>query len=164
MEPNLGDDDLRLFFTMFDTGTTILEGIVEDGLIERGFDDVNDEDLRAWLRRHGARQITRGPGPVRPRALRHGVRLPGRRRQDSPNMAAGTAVHDLLRIFFTYREAFAWKMQAGMGDTVFTPFYEVLKKRGVTVRVLPPRLEAGALARPQLGRHDRRHPPGAAQG
>ena len=46
-------------------------------------------------------------------------------------MAAGTAVHDLLRIFFTYREAFAWKMQAGMGDTVFTPFYEVLKKRGV---------------------------------
>ena len=48
-----------------------------------------------------------------------------------PNMAAGTAVHDLLRIFFTYRGAFAWKMQAGMGDTVFTPFYEVLKRRGV---------------------------------
>ena len=48
-----------------------------------------------------------------------------------PDMAAGTAVHDLLRIFFTYRGAFAWKMQAGMGDTVFTPFYEVLKRRGV---------------------------------
>ena len=51
---------------------------------------------------------------------------------NTPDMAAGTAVHDLLRIFFTYRGSFAWKMQAGMGDTVFTPFYEVLKKRGVS--------------------------------
>ena len=49
VEPNLGDDDLRLFFTMFDTGTTILEGIIEDGLIEFGFDHVNHEDLREWL-------------------------------------------------------------------------------------------------------------------
>ena len=131
MEPNLGDDDLRLFFTMFDTGTTILAGIVEDGLIERGFDGVNDEDLREWLRRHGARQITVGPGPVRARRSTTWRSPISTATSSTPNMAAGTAVHDLLRIFFTYRGAFAWKMQAGMGDTVFTPFYEVLKKRGV---------------------------------
>ncbi len=130
VEPNLGDDDLRLFFTMFDTGTTILEGIVEDGLIERGFDGVNDEDLRAWLVRHGAHQITVDQGPF-VRGLYDMAFAYTNGDVSTPDMAAGTAIHDLLRIFFTYREAFAWKMQAGMGDTVFTPFYEVLKKRGV---------------------------------
>src|SRR5439155_1264022 len=33
--------------------------------------------------------------------------------------------------FFTYRGSFFWRMQAGMGDVVFAPFYEVLRRRGV---------------------------------
>ena len=32
---------------------------------------------------------------------------------------------------FDYKGAVFWKMQAGMGDTVFTPLYEVLRARGV---------------------------------
>jgi uncharacterized protein with NAD-binding domain and iron-sulfur cluster len=36
-----------------------------------------------------------------------------------------------MRMFFTYRGALFWKMQAGMGDVVFAPAYEVLKRRGV---------------------------------
>jgi uncharacterized protein with NAD-binding domain and iron-sulfur cluster len=34
-------------------------------------------------------------------------------------------------MFFTYRGAFFWRMNAGMGDIVFTPLYQVLKQRGV---------------------------------
>lgn len=34
-------------------------------------------------------------------------------------------------MFFTYRGAMFWKMRAGMGDVVFAPYYEVLKRRGV---------------------------------
>jgi uncharacterized protein with NAD-binding domain and iron-sulfur cluster len=41
------------------------------------------------------------------------------------------ALRTLLRTGWTYKGAFAWKMQAGMGDTVFTPLYEVLRRRGV---------------------------------
>jgi len=37
-------------------------------------------------------------------------------------------------MFFTYRGSLFWKMRAGMGDIVFAPFYEVLKRRGVTFR------------------------------
>jgi uncharacterized protein with NAD-binding domain and iron-sulfur cluster len=48
-----------------------------------------------------------------------------------PRIAAGQALRGALRAFFTYRGAFFWKMQAGMGDAVFAPFYEVLKRRGV---------------------------------
>ena len=43
-----------------------------------------------------------------------------------PRVAAGQALRGLLRLFFSYRGAFFWKMRAGMGDVVFAPFYEVL--------------------------------------
>ena len=44
----------------------------------------------------------------------------------------------MLRAFFTYRGAFFWKMQSGMGDIVFAPLYEVLAPPGSSIRVLPP--------------------------
>ena len=31
----------------------------------------------------------------------------------------------------SYKSAIFWKMQAGMGDTIFTPLHQVLEKRGV---------------------------------
>ena len=46
-------------------------------------------------------------------------------------LAAGVALRGAMRMFFTYKGALFWKMQAGMGDVVFAPLYEVLKRRGV---------------------------------
>ena len=37
----------------------------------------------------------------------------------------------MLRIGLTYKGSFMWKMNAGMGDTIFAPLFQVLKKRGV---------------------------------
>jgi uncharacterized protein with NAD-binding domain and iron-sulfur cluster len=37
----------------------------------------------------------------------------------------------MIRIVSEYKGAVLWKMQAGMGDTVFTPMYDVLRSRGV---------------------------------
>src|SRR5262249_23017777 len=48
-----------------------------------------------------------------------------------PRIAAGQALRSMLRAFFTYRGSFFWRMRAGMGDVVFAPFYEVLRRRGV---------------------------------
>jgi uncharacterized protein with NAD-binding domain and iron-sulfur cluster len=48
-----------------------------------------------------------------------------------PDIAAGASLKTLIRMAFTYKGALIWKMQAGMGDTVFAPFYLALKKRGV---------------------------------
>ena len=48
--PALEDDpDLRFFFTIVDTGVSTIAGIVKDGVLEHGFDVVNDEDWAAWL-------------------------------------------------------------------------------------------------------------------
>ena len=64
-----------------------------------------------------------------------------------PFQAAGLAVRGSLRMFFTFRGAFFWRMQAAMGDVVFAPFYEVLKRRGVTFKFFH-RLENLRLADP----------------
>jgi uncharacterized protein with NAD-binding domain and iron-sulfur cluster len=48
-----------------------------------------------------------------------------------PKVSAGVALRGFLRAFFTYRGALFWKMCGGMGDIVFAPLYELLRRRGV---------------------------------
>ena len=70
-----------------------------------------------------------------------------------PRISAGVALRCMVRSFFTYRGAFFWRMQAGMGDIVFAPFYEVLKLRGVRFEFFH-RLEHLRLADPALLKDD----------
>jgi uncharacterized protein with NAD-binding domain and iron-sulfur cluster len=132
------DPDLRFYFTIFDTIASMTAGIVEDGVLEHGFDAINDEEWSDWLARHGAKEVTIGRTPAeRAPVLRamYDVAFcyPGGDISRA-NVAAGAATNDLLRLLFTYRGSVMYKMQAGMGDTVFGPFYEVLKRRGVDFR------------------------------
>jgi uncharacterized protein with NAD-binding domain and iron-sulfur cluster len=129
---------LRLGFTMIDIMASTLHGVVEDDILEKGFGAIDDEEWCDWLRRHGAKELTLGATPAeRCPALRavYDVAF-GYVEGDiaKANVAAGTATSDLLRLCTDYRGSMMWKMQAGMGDTVFTPFYEVLRRRGVRFR------------------------------
>ena len=58
------DPELRFYFTAVDAGVSTVAGIVEDGVLERGFDVINDEDWAQWLRRHGASELTIGRTPA----------------------------------------------------------------------------------------------------
>jgi hypothetical protein len=74
----------------------------------------------------------------------------------------------MLRVYFDYYESVLLKMQAGMGDTIFAPIYEVLKKRGVKFKyfhrlrdVIPSEdgtvidaLKIGVQATPKSGDYD----------
>ena len=51
-----------------------------------------------------------------------------------PDLATGKALQAMIRIVSEYKGAVLWKMQAGMGDTVFAPLYDVLRSRGVRFR------------------------------
>jgi uncharacterized protein with NAD-binding domain and iron-sulfur cluster len=129
------DPHLRLFFTMVDAIAATVTGIVDDGVLERGFDTVNDQEWAAWLRRHGAHEVTLGRTPAERSPVLRAVYdvafgYPGGD-IDKANVAAGTATNDLLRLMFSYRGSLMYKMQAGMGDAVFTPLYQVLRRRGV---------------------------------
>jgi len=132
------DAQLRLFFTMFDTFASAMAGVATDGVLEHGWNVINDRDLCEWLSAHGAKEVTVGATPAERSPLLRAVydvafAYPGGVIANA-NAAAGTAMNDLLRLAFCYRGHFFYRMTAGMGDTVFTPLYEVLKHRGVEFR------------------------------
>ncbi len=107
-------------------------GILSDDVFTKGWDSIDDLDLRAWLAKYGANQVTLDSAPLRGiYDLVFGY-VSGQVKDG--RFAAGTAMRGIMRMLFTYKGAIFFKMQAGMGDTVFTPLYEVLKKRGVTFK------------------------------
>jgi uncharacterized protein with NAD-binding domain and iron-sulfur cluster len=122
--------ELRHLAMGLNVGITVFKGMLADGVFTRGFDIVNDEDLRAWLRRHGG-----DPELCVNSTIVRGVYDLFFAYEDGdyarPSVEAGTALRGLLRIGFAYKGSFMYRMQAGMGDVVFAPLYQVLERRGV---------------------------------
>lgn len=133
LEENVGKNDKnRYTWEVIDLVIAIMIGIIREGLVfnPRGFDAIDHKECREWLLENGA-----SPRAVNSAFVRGlfdlAMAYPGgdvRR----PALAAGQAIRGSLRMFFSYRGSLFWKMRAGMGDVVFAPLYEVLKKRGVT--------------------------------
>jgi uncharacterized protein with NAD-binding domain and iron-sulfur cluster len=123
-------DRIRRAAIMLEVWLTVLRGMLADGVFTRGFDVINGEDLRAWLARHGGDPVLCvNSAPVHAMyaqlfAFEDGD--PAR-----PNLEAGTALRWMMRMSFAYRGSVVYRMQAGMGDAVFAPLYQVLARRGV---------------------------------
>jgi uncharacterized protein with NAD-binding domain and iron-sulfur cluster len=121
------NDEIRHLLIIFDTAIGIVHGILSDGVLEKGFAAIEDQDFFGWLANNGCRwavsPLTRG---MYDGAFAYENGDPGK-----PRAAAGSIVHGALRLMFTYRGSFMWWMNAGMGDTIFTPIYKALLHRGV---------------------------------
>ena len=117
----------------------------------RGLDAIEDFECREWLRLNGASlRALQAPYIRGLYDLSMGYEDGDLNR---PRLSAGQGVRGSLRTFFGYRGAFMWRMRAGMGDVVFAPLYEALKRRGVgfeffhrltNVGLPPPRPEGSA--------------------
>jgi uncharacterized protein with NAD-binding domain and iron-sulfur cluster len=131
--PWIDHDHVRRFAIMLDLTITVTAGVIADDVLADGFGKLNREDLWAWLRRHGAERLTLEHAAVIKALydLVFAYRDGDKRR---PDLAAGKALQAMIRIVCEYKGAILWKMQAGMGDTVFTPLYDVLRRRGVRFR------------------------------
>jgi uncharacterized protein with NAD-binding domain and iron-sulfur cluster len=121
------DDDLRRFFIIIDTAMATLVGMIEDDVLGKGFMAIEDYDMIEWLGKHGCvipdSAITLGMYDA---CFGYENGDPNKRR-----MAAGSTLYGSLRLMFTYRGALMWWMNAGMGETIMSPIYLVLKSRGV---------------------------------
>ena len=86
-----------------------------------------------WLARHGAEVDHERPdrNSVFLRGVYDGSFAFVDGDPNRPNMAAGRALQGAIRCLFHYNGSVLWRMQAGMGDTVIAPLYEVLRARGV---------------------------------
>lgn len=125
------DDSLRSAWEIVDLLLAVVRGGLRFRLLTdpRGFDAIDDYDCREWLRLNGASE-----GSINSAFIRALYDLSFSFEDGDvsrPRVAAGQALRGSFRAFLTYRGAFFWKMQSGMGDVVFAPFYEVLKRRGV---------------------------------
>lgn len=141
------NDETRRIWELVDLVLAILRGSVRFGLAThpKGFDAIDDYDWREWLRLNGASEAALDSAFLRGVydllfAYEDGD-------PERPRMAAGQALRGAVRMFFTYRGALFWKMSSGMGDIVFAPLYEVLRRRGVSFRFFH-RLENVRLADP----------------
>jgi uncharacterized protein with NAD-binding domain and iron-sulfur cluster len=125
------DDEARRRWEIVDLVLAVLVGVVRFGLLgnPRGLDAINHFDCREWLQLNGASEHALNSAFLR--GLYDLVFAYEGGDPSRPRLAAGDALRGGFRMFYTYRGAFFWKMRGGMGDVVFAPFYEVLRRRGV---------------------------------
>jgi uncharacterized protein with NAD-binding domain and iron-sulfur cluster len=135
LELLVGDDpELNWCWVVIDLALSSMLGVLRFGLITdpRGFDAINDYDIREWLRLNGASERSLNSALMRGAYDLAFAYEDGDYRR--PRHAAGVGLRGTLRMLFSSRGSIFWKMRAGMGDIVFAPLYEVLKNRGVSFK------------------------------
>ncbi len=134
------NDEYRHTWIMLNFSYANLRGALHEDVLIRGFDVLNEYDYREWLA-----QYAFDDGGV---TLNSSYMLaiydamfayvdgdnvcpPDQPFPPKAKIEAGTAMRCGIRQFLMCKGAGVYKMQAGMGDTIFAPMYEVLKRRGV---------------------------------
>jgi len=126
-------DDLRVrrLAIILDMALTSVIGILNDRIVARGFGCVDDEDYRAWFRRHGAHELTVASPNIGGLYAAVFAYKDGHTDLENQSLMAGVSLRGALRMILAYKDAPMYKMNAGMGDVVFAPMYRVLENRGV---------------------------------
>ena len=125
-------DTPRRVWMQIDLLLTIAIGMLDEGIVAKGFDVINKYDFREWLRDQGADPLV-VDGPLIQALYDIFFAYEGGDTKRS-NVEAGNALRGSLRTILTYQGHVLWKMRAGMGDTVFAPLYLALRQRGVTFK------------------------------
>jgi uncharacterized protein with NAD-binding domain and iron-sulfur cluster len=127
----LADDRHRHLWEIADLCMATVFGIIRHGLLSdpRGLDAIEDYECRDWLMMNGA--SARSVQSPYIRGL-YDLSMGYVDGDDCrPLLSAGQGIRGCLRTFFGYRGAVMWRLRAGMGDVVFAPLYEALRRRGV---------------------------------
>lgn len=119
----------RRSFILLDFMLTLFSGFIADNVWERGFDALDDEDFKDWLKRHGASDLTLSSSiPIMTPNVLFAYENGDTSRP--PVMGAGAFLHWSF-LSFNDLGSYAWMFAAGTGETVIAPIYQVLKERGV---------------------------------
>ncbi len=125
--------DVRKMWVALNLTGSAVCGMLNDDVFFHGFNYLDKYDLAEWLGNNGANETTtKKSGPIR--GIYDLVFGFVKGDVQKPAFAAGTALRGILRMLFTYKGALMFRMEAGMGDIVATPFYQVLLARGVTFK------------------------------
>lgn len=125
------DGIVALFARVLDTGTATLRGLISLGHWD--LNEIDGHEYIDWLLANGASDAVRDLQKAPELRALYDLAFAYQPTPEGlkPNFAAGAAVRALIRIFGTYKGSPIYEMQAGMGEAVIAPLYEVLKARGV---------------------------------
>lgn len=121
------DDELRRAVIFIDTGLSIVVGMNRDDVLCKGFLSIDDMNFSDWLAKHGCCY----PDSAIALGVYDGLFAYENGDPALPRIAAGSALYTFLRLALTYRGAVMYWMNAGMGETIFSPIYLALLNRGV---------------------------------
>ncbi len=119
-----------------DYAIALMKGYIRDVLPDwnKGIEKLDEIEYRAWLKTAGMSDKYLSFAPVR---VLYDLAFAYERGDSSTiangRIAAGSGLRALLMMTLDYKGAPLWKMNAGMGDTIFSPMYSVLKARGVDI-------------------------------
>ncbi|MFC5605438.1 FAD-dependent oxidoreductase [Variovorax soli] len=131
-------DTLSHLLILADLGLSAAIGWFFDlmGKGQAGYDALNALDFRAWLGRHGATDAALNSAPIRALYdLTFAYRGGDASTLANGSIAAGVTFRFAMDMVLGYRHAPFWKMNAGTGDALFTPLYQVLAARGVKIEL-----------------------------
>lgn len=115
--------------TIIDWIFTLVEGALADDVITRGFDQLDNENWSDWLARHGALPETIA-SPMALNTVNLAYQYPDGDTSKPSAMAAGCYVHWSLRAL-AYCGHAVYAFNAGTGETIIAPLYQLLVRRGV---------------------------------
>lgn len=124
----LSDTARRLKY-LISLSLAFANGTLDSGLFRNGFDAIDHWEISEWLLHYGASEESVYSAVFRG-CYDYVFGYPAGK-TDHRSVGAGTAIRGLLRLAFTYKGSLFFKMMAGMGDTIFGPYYQILKHRGV---------------------------------
>ena len=127
--PTLG---VKRLFRTTRIAVPLLKGLYKDVLVggRMDFSRIDRYDLREWLIKQGASSSAVKEDPII-RSFYDVVFAYPDGDPSRPAVAAGAGLKTILCTVFGYRGAPLWRMRGSMGDLLFAPAYEVLRKRGV---------------------------------
>ena len=124
--------EIERAFLLGDLAARMVLGIVLENCLCDGLIAIDRYEIREFLQFRGALDPEK-ENPIISAVYDYTFAF-DRGSRATPCMSACCAVQGLLRLCMTYHGAFFFKATAGFGDTLFTPIYELLSRRGVRFR------------------------------
>jgi uncharacterized protein with NAD-binding domain and iron-sulfur cluster len=126
----LDNSDIRHAWIWLYVVVTNLRGIIRDRVLQVGTDALDALDYRDWLKSHELFEVPPHVGSESAPVLALYDLAFSRR----TGLAAGVTLRAVLRMLLDYAGHFAYKMNGGMGEIVFSPLFVALRHRGVQFR------------------------------
>ena len=124
--------EIERAFLLGDLAARMVLGIVLENCLSDGLIAIDRYEVREFLQYDGALDPEKEK-PIISAVYDYTFGF-DRGSRATPSMSACCAVQGLMRLAMTYHGAFFFKATAGFGDTLFTPIYELLTRRGVRFR------------------------------